>query len=255
MNKIILTALLAAAMFAGCQNQRAEESGGSTEPSAVVTAGQDEENLERTDIGNGFTLILYEEAGTEFQVLESELVRLFRTEGEDRIQVEYGEKNFWVDCPLDFGAKIQPVRILLGDLTGRGSVELSLTGIVAEGTGVHMEDICLIDLTAERKIAIEPLIEEGFTCPFLEERAEQLFDSQSDRDAKASEVDWSKLLYGAWLTYDWNEDGSLTATVSAEAGEEGIPGLGAYVGDFVVTYRLDGECMMPEGEVIWAPET
>ena len=294
MNKIILTAVLAAALFAGCQGKGVDEIGGTAAQAAVSvgqdvnemasaaagTTAQDSEvpDLDRTDIGSGFTLIEYEEEGVRFQVLEHEAVRLSRKEGEDRIQVEYGEKNFWVDCPFDFGTTDQPARVWMGDLTGRGGVEISLVGVVAEGTGVHVEDICLIDLKAGRAIAVEPLVGERFTCPFLEERVAARMVSLEDgilemeldveeetyrarvesfyyqSAQEASGEHWSRLCYGTWLTYDWKEGGALTATVSAEAGANGMPGFGTYLGDFVVTYRLDGEMMIPEDEIAWKPE-
>lgn len=212
MNMKILPALLAAAFLSvGCQNGSYIESTAYQAESRSANQGQAQD------------------------------VSLVENEDGTSVQILYGDRAYRFPYRLDLDNEVWPVQTETGDFTGRGKKELSIIWTTGYGTGVHIQDIFLLDLEAMEEIPVHEVAEDDYR--FLKDRADALIQEGKDLESA-----W----YGNYAEYQWLEDGELQFTVSAEQGADQLPE--AFLGDVKVTFHYDGQGFVPDDKVEFIPE-
>lgn len=207
MNMKIIPALLAAAFLSvGCQN------------GANIESASYEAEIQST-----------RQAGTQE-------VRLVENEDKTSVQIMYGNQTYRFPYWLDLDSEVWPVEKITGDLTGRGGKELSLIWTTGTGTGVHIQDIFMLDLEDMKEIPVYEVAGDDYR--FLRDRSEAFIKNGGDLDTA-----W----YGNYAEYQWAEDGELQFRVSLELGTEQMPKK--YAGDFLVTFHYDSQGFVPDDEV------
>lgn len=212
MNMKIIPALLAAAFLSvGCQNGANIESASYQAESQPTQQGGSQE------------------------------VSLMENEDGTSVQIMYGDQTYRFPYWINLDSEVWPAETETGDFTGRGKKELSLIWTTGTGTGVHIQDIFMLDLAEMKEI---PVFEAaGDDYRFLRDRAEALIPDNGNLDTA-----W----YGNYAEYQWTENGELQFRVSLEQGTEQMPEK--YLGDFLVTFYYDGQGFVPDDEVEFIPE-
>lgn len=162
----------------------------------------------------------------------------------DGFILEAGEKRKYFDWQNNNMMSWTP-RILSGDIDHDGEKELIVVLIHGTGTGVHEEEVYVINSRDLSEIEVEnplDIIKEKVQTR-IDKKGEDVFinitvnDRTTDIQMKEEDSGWwsDNVGFGSVNHFYLTDDSELKADVAAEVG------FGVFVGDIEITYTFDGE--------------